>query len=263
MKRNGFDSTRRNLNIGTEASGHGADNKLVIPSSRYASRTWWEQLGVCEVEDRQIQGKSIRFIVETLRDGFYHPASVEDLAYLLSIVPAVDWEGIGAVVLRCPTRKQRILEPQWGRIAFSSNIGMAGKCDLYRGPAILLDSIQLVMSFKWSRSLDSSHSIELERLRRDGHRIQESRREYLIYVSEDSSRNTILYRTTLHEIGHWVDWKERVKRPNLEDLNHQEQLDDAYWSRSTDERESFAHRYSETLRDHLMQTGAIPFQAVR
>ncbi|MDJ0797430.1 MAG: hypothetical protein QNJ51_11470 [Calothrix sp. MO_167.B12] len=46
---------------------------------------------------------------------------------------------------------------------------------------------------------------ELERLREDGHRTATDKRHYLISSTLDSIRNTQLYRTLHHEIGHYVD----------------------------------------------------------
>jgi hypothetical protein len=44
MRRAGWNPTRRNRNIGTAKSGHGLDNSLVIPSPRYESWVFWQNL---------------------------------------------------------------------------------------------------------------------------------------------------------------------------------------------------------------------------
>jgi hypothetical protein len=102
---------------------------------------------------------------------------------------------------------------------------------------------------------------ELERLRADGHMITRQRHRFRIESELASVRNTQLYRTLLHEIGHWVDWLEKVIRPALHELGFEseERLKEAYFRRPAQERESFAHKYADRTRGCLTETGAIPF----
>ena len=89
-------------------------------------------------------------------------------------------------------------------------------------------------------------SAEFERLRNDGHQLSR------VGSNPDSIRNTQLYRTRPHEMGHWVDWLEKVARPVSASV-------DRYFERPQSEREVFAHRYAEAVRDRLKNSGVIPF----
>jgi hypothetical protein len=100
---------------------------------------------------------------------------------------------------------------------------------------------------------------ELERLRADGHEIRRDGRHYRIAATPESARATQLFRTLLHEIGHWVDYVEKVQ--NAPEAG---KADDAllFFARPLAERESFAHRNAETTRAHLIRFGIIPFHRI-
>ena len=66
----------------------------------------------------------------------------------------------------------------------------------------------------------------------------------------------------IHEIGHWVDWLEKVERPEGQGGNYIT-LKDAYFSRPSKEREAFANRYADEIRERLVRTGVIPFEPLK
>jgi hypothetical protein len=113
----------------------------------------------------------------------------------------------------------------------------------------------------WTTSLDPDDSQELDRLRTDGHDVQRVGRKIAITPSGSSARNTQLYRTLLHEVGHWFDWLSKVEKPAANGGDW-ENLERAYFSRPKAEREAFAHRYSEVQRAALEGKGAIPFERI-
>jgi len=92
----------------------------------------------------------------------------------------------------------------------------------------------------------------------------------------DTVRATQLYRTLLHEIGHWVDWRTRERIPAglgaRRDSRTSRPADaktapfdrpwESYWQRPHSERERYAHRYSDQLRKRLMGEGLIPFERI-
>ncbi len=82
----------------------------------------------------------------------------------------------------------------------------------------------------------------------------------MVHVTPESARHTLLYRTMLHEIGHWVDWKEKVEIP-ADHGGDWLALSDAYFARPDSEREAFAHRYADTMAKQLTAAGKIPFSA--
>ena len=148
-----------------------------------------------------------------------------------------------AIVFRQPTRKQDLLRPVWGRLVFETQVsGITGS-------AIHLDAQDPRQEIRWNPSLAPDEQNELSALTADGHRVARTRRWWSILPTLDSTRTTQLYRTLLHEIGHYVDWCRTT--PEL------------YFRRPLQERERSAHRYAMTLRTTLEQRGAIPFDRVQ
>jgi hypothetical protein len=256
--RPGFEPTRRNRNIGTAKRGHGADNKMRIPSVCGLDRIWWEQIRGYDFIEKIVANRTIRFIVEHPREGSVHACSPEMICALLELIPSDDWLGIDCFVFRQSTRKQWLLNPVWGRLAMHAEIGQPGKPNIYAGPAVLLEASDFSAPITWSRSLDPESAKELERLRDDGHTIVEGRRDYSIWGDLIAVQATQLYRTVLHETGHWVDWLEKVERPSRCTEGSYSTLSDAYWARPSSEREAFAHSYADLLRKRLISEGKIP-----
>jgi hypothetical protein len=254
--RNGFNPIRRNRNIGTVRQGHGRNNRFTIPAICHSERTWWEQLGQYRTESRAVNSCELLFIIEQTRSEYIHPCSVEDICHILSLIPVEDWNGLQTFLLRQSTHKQRRVSPCWGRLAFAADIGQPGKSNIYSGPAIVFEAIDPTEKWTWGKSLTPGDAEELERLKADGHRVEDCGSHYLFMGNVESARATELYRTLMHEIGHWVDWQQRVEQPVGYDY---EQLVNAYWARPVQEREAFAHRYADTMRSKLAQQGLIPF----
>jgi hypothetical protein len=256
--RTGVNPTRRNRNIGTAKQGHGQNNRLVIPLARdrYSSL---DCVGKYTSEERTIQGQNITFVVEKVRVGSYHPCTIDDVVWLLGVVPLSDWVGIRTVVFRQPTRKQVILNPAWGRLRYSGELSTAQRQSIATGPMILLDAIDDHMSLKWSSALGPDDLTELNRLQEDGHSIERIGSGFKIRVTPSSARNTQLYRTLLHEIGHWFDWLQSVEGPTKRGEPF-EQLMERYFARPSSEREAFAHRYATEMHEELYCRGLIPFE---
>lgn len=257
--RPGYDARRRNRNIGTARQGRGTENRFVIPLRSDATRTWWEQVRSFKVVKCAIAGRSITFVVEAARAGWVHACSISDLCRLLEIIPAADWDGIAGVVLRQSTRKQWTVNPSWGRLAYAANIGSRGNADVLQGPAILLEAVPPMQRWRWARHLDPLGVAELERLKADNHEVSFDGKQYTFRSSTEAIRNTQLFRTMLHEIGHWVHWLEHVERPAGEDMEQFQSLQDGFFRRPSSERESFAHRYAEVTGARLRKKGLIPF----
>jgi hypothetical protein len=258
MMRSGFQPTRRNRNIGTAKQGRSSDNKMRIPNACGLDRTWFEQLGRHEIVEKVAGGRQVKFIVENTTAGAVHVCSPEKICAVLEQVPHEDWEGLDCFLLRQPTRKQRLLSPVWGRLVMYAEIGQAGKPNVYVGPAVVIEAMHLTAKVTWNLSLDPQAQRELDRLRQDGHRVVEDRRHYTILSDEKSVLTTQLYRTVPHEIGHWVDWLQRVERPSQQTGTDYSLLADAYWSRPAAEREAFAHAYADGLRQRWKAQALLP-----
>lgn len=249
--------TRRNRNIGTAKQGRGQNNALVIPD-RSDGLYWLERIGDYRVEERSIANRVVRFVIEANAMDCIHPCTVADVARILEALPQSDWPGLQTFFFRQPTRKQFVLSPVWGRLLYYSEISTTNGKVLAQGPVIFLDAIQVEKIMIWSTSLDPDYSQELDRLRDDGHVIQRSGHKFKISVTASSARNTQLYRTLLHEIGHWFDWLSKVEEPAAKG-GDRDSLEMAYFARPKAEREAFAHRYADTQRMLLEANGIIPF----
>lgn len=101
---------------------------------------------------------------------------------------------------------------------------------------------------------------EYERLIRDGYSFVETKRHLVAELTEEAVRNTKLYRTLLHEVGHLVDYHEKVLDERTALDPDQDVAADLYFSRPISEREAFAHRFAEELKQTLLANGAIPFE---
>jgi hypothetical protein len=141
----------------------------------------------------------------------------------------------------------------------SAELGQSGKKVRRTGPAIFLEAVNPVAVWKWERNLSPADSLEIERLRTDGHSVEDTGKRFLFRSSLESVRATQLYRTLLHEIGHWVDWLEKVARPTETSPGLYDVLSDRYFARAPQERELFAHRYATELRKRLTSEKRIPF----
>lgn len=249
--------TRRNRNIGTAAQGHGQDNELVIPN-RTDGLHWLDRIGNYSLESRVVAGRPILFMIEETIGGCVHPCTVADVVHMLQSIPASDWAGLDNFVFRQPTRKQLTLSPVWGRLSYWSDITTAKGKRLSSGPTIFLEAVDIEKPMRWSTSLDPDDSAELARLKADGHIVRRMGRQHEIIVTSQSARATQLYRTLLHEVGHWFDWLSKVEEPRTRGADY-DALQSAYFARPKPEREAFAHRYADDLRAKLEAWGAIPF----
>ena len=253
-KNPGYNPTRRNRNIGTKHSGYSQDNKLVIPWAWADNRIFYERLVDPVVVEIQVGSISKHVIIEPTIKGFIHACTVDDIQRLLELIPAEHINDITAFVLRQPKRKEQILSSVWGRLIYSSDL-----CG-FSGPTVYLEAQNFEQPLKWSKSLTPEGAKELERLREDGHVVVTDKRQHIINCTLDTIRNTQLYRTLPHEIGHYVDYLTKVEEPSKDNFDLWSVLNDKYHSRPSQERESFAHRYADEFRKQQIARGTIPFE---
>jgi len=250
-----YDPVRRNRNIGTTKQGHGQDNELSIPQPAITLRSFYERLTAYTKTERKINGHDFLFVTEGTRATSRHACTVDDIAKIIGHIPQEDYGDLRLIVLRQPKRKEETLQPVWGRLIYSYEF--EGK---YM-PAIIVEAIDFTNKFKWSRSLQPEAQRELERLRADGHRIVEEKRNYVATYELENVRNTQLYRTIPHEFGHYVHYLNLVELPGHEDEDYEvwQQRSDAYFNLNSLDKEAFAHRYADKLRSRLVELGVIPF----
>jgi hypothetical protein len=131
----GWNPTRRNKNIGTSKSGYGKDNRLVIPDRYSDISAFWERLNnPVGVEKTIKKNKKITFIVEPTIKGFFHSCTVDDVIKILNHFPGEDIDDIELIIFRQPKKKERVLSPVWGRLAYWSDINK------YSGTGVYLEA---------------------------------------------------------------------------------------------------------------------------
>jgi len=246
--------TRRNKNIGTENQGFGQNNKMEVSSSWHDSKIYWERLTEYKVVSKEIHGDFFTFLVETTRKNSLHPCTIDDLCHLIKQISPNDLIGLRLIVLRQPKKKEELLKPVWGRLNYFVEI------DEHEGSAIMLEAYDLQRTVKWSKSLTVEDRKEFDRLVKDGHPMTETKREFILKPTLDSLRNTMLYRTFLHEIGHYVEYLEKVSRPS--DKNPDYDYWEDYDRIPTIEKEKFAHNYADQMAKKLSEGQVIPFERI-
>ena len=246
--RGGRNPARRNRNIGTAAQGHGNDGELTIPGPAY----FWERLRNPVWVTRVIGDRQLTIAVEPPRAGWSYSVTPDEIATVLRLIPAADHSDLGLVALRQPTNKQEIINPVWGRLRYFVEIGR------YSGPCVILEAVRPNDRQTWRRS-GPLELAEIERLKRDGHEVTQTRRGVVIESDHSSVRATQLYRTLPHEVGHYVDYLQKVETGPESGWK---QRRDRYWSLPVDEREVFAHRYADEFRRQHEATGVLPFPQV-
>lgn len=236
-------ASRKNRNQGTSLNGSGRTNRFRIPRASRDKRGFPEVLREPVEVVRRVGSQPITFLVERPLSGFFHACTIDDICGVLEFVPPGDLQRLRLVLLRQPTRKQRILSPVWGRALYFAQV------EHRWGAAITLESQRPREVIRWSRKVSLAGLDELERLRADGHKVTLDRRHWLVETSPASIRTTQLFRTLLHELGHHVDYVEAVLRPSdwLKDRALGRRLRRVYDARPRREHEEFAHRYAETI----------------
>ncbi|MEM7375531.1 MAG: hypothetical protein AAF587_43460 [Bacteroidota bacterium] len=247
---------RRNRNIGTARQGYGQNNKNVISQQWSDDRMYWGKIDTYTTVEKIINGKKYAFIVEKTRKTSIFPCTVEDIETMISFLDPRHLDGLDLIVFRQPKRREETLNPVWGRLLYFVEIGK------YSGPTIMLESIDFQNVIKWSRKLNIEDQKEFDRLIKDGHQITENKRDFTIVPTITGLRNTQLYRTFVHEVGHYVEYLQKVERPS-------EQEDDVFaYSRNWEkydkipsrEKEDFAHRFAEKIVTTLKREGKTPFE---
>ncbi len=253
-----YNPTRRNRNIGTEKQGYGQNNELSIPKPCHTSKTFYERLDKYEKLIKVINDHKFTFVIENTRKTSKHACTVDDIAKIISNIPKTDFGDLELIILRQPKRKEETLSPVWGRLAYSFEF------ENEYSPAIIIEAIDYERKFKWGRKLSPDDTRELERIKADGHKIKESKKYFEADYELDNVRNTQLYRTLLHEFGHYVHYLEFVERPGNDDeeFEYWNKRNDKYFNLPKSEKEKFAHNYAHKLRGNLTKNGIIPFERI-
>ncbi len=245
------DARRRNRNIGTSLAGRGKNNKNVIPERWSDLTPYWESLRSPVVVKREVQGNSIGFVVEPTRTGCAHACTIDDVCEILTLLPKQHVRYISLVVMRQPTRRQEMLAPVWGRLGYWSEV--AG----LNGPGIYLEARESRATENWPLSLSPEFQRELQRLEKDGHVIERHKRGFKVHSTYASTRNTQLYRSVPHEVGHFVDYLTFDAGHGIE--HGSDDFWDLYGAKPPKDKEDFAHRYADEFQARMRANGRLPF----
>jgi hypothetical protein len=244
--------TRRNRNIGTVKQGHGSSNKLTIPSPCVVSKDFYERLGSYEKVERLINGHAFLFIIEATRQSCNHACSIMDIERIIENIPPSDYGSLRLIVLRQPTKKEAILSPVWGRLIYSYGF----EKDYY--PAIIIEAVDYSKKLYWNKSQSPD---DQKRLKKDGHQFIENKKEFTSSFEIETVRNTQLYRTLLHEFGHYVQYLETVEMRD-KDYEGWNKNFDMYLKIPKSEKEKYANKYAHDLLEKLQKEKIIPFDSI-
>ena len=256
MKHSGWNPTRRNRNIGTEKSGSSRNNKFAVPERWADFRIFWERLNDPVFHPFSIKDHDLTLVVEPPKDGYLHVCTPHDVMSVLELIEQEHLEEIDLVVFRQPKKKEEILKPAWGRFVYYADLGR------YSGPAIYLEAVKSGRTIRWGNKLDTYERKELASLEAEGHKIEKVKRGYDITPAPDSVRNTQLYRTVPHEIGHAVDYLCHALQPQLESGSEAEDeyIRAVFKSKPGLDKEEFANRYAREFFEKWSGNGLLPFE---
>lgn len=251
-----FNPSRRNRNIGTAKQGFSQNNKLTISTPYGSYQSFYEKLTTYKKESRIINNHEFVFVVEDTRLNSVHACSINDIVKIISNIPVEDYGELKFIVLRQPKRKEQIISSVWGRLVYLYEFE---KEDF---PAIILESIDKDSQLIWSKKLSVDERKEFERLKNDGHIFEESNKYFTSKIEPEFARNTQLYRTLLHEFGHYVHYLEQVEKPGHEDegFDEWEKRNDIHVNLPKEEKEKFANNYADKIKSELIKKGVIPFK---
>lgn len=186
-----------------------------------------ENLQRYTTQKRVINGNALTFVLETPRSACSHACSVDDVMRVLSCVPPDDLYLLDLVVFRQPKRKEEVLNGAWGRYYPAVDIKNL------RGSAIFLEALDTRKPLRWEKPLSSWGLERLERLRMQGHTTVETPRYWEIYSTLAAVRETQLFETLPHEVGHHLHYTQ----------------DAEIGRRTKREKEEFAERYAREFID--------------
>lgn len=248
----GWNPSRRNKKIGTSDQGFKARNDFGIPSSRQDDRLFWQKLRNPAVLPCTIGDHEFAILIEPTHADYKYYVSVSDLIEVIKHIPEEHRRDIKVFAFRQPKRKEAIFSHVWGRLGYLVYFGK------YFGPTVFIEAQPIGLTYKIKNDIDADFAQEIERLKQEGHQIELTKRHFEIRSTPQAIRNTQLYGTLIHEIGHQVDYFEKVTRPGeAEDAD--DDLQERYFSLPTKQKEQFAERYAIEMALKLRNKGIIPF----
>jgi hypothetical protein len=229
-----------------------------VPERWADCKVFWERLSdpvICPID---IKGHHITLVIEPPRKGCVHASTPQDIIRVLELIKQEHLEEIELIVMRQPKRKEELLRPVWGRFVYYADLGK------YSGPGVYLEAMEVGACMKWGNQLTPFYRKELDSLEADGHRIERVKRGYVIHTTPESVRNTQLFRTLPHEIGHAVDYLNNSILPSDEASTESESdfISHVYHSKPTLDKEEYANRYAREFYQAHLEQGSLPFEKI-
>jgi len=251
---------RRNRQIGTSSSGYRRPNDMRIPESwmdRHGNFSiYYERVEPAYFSEEKVGRFDLKVLYEPPGNGFSYGCSPTDVLKVLRAAAPTVPSLPDIIAFRQPTHKQRQLKPVWGRFLYFAEFGP------HQGTAIVLETQELGSALRWRKRMSLDDRAKLDRLRDDGHVFNETRRSFEASLSPQTVRNTILYRTLLHELGHWIQYHSEVLNTATALDADQDVASDLYFAKPSSEREAYAHRFADELAERLRSSGVIPFDPI-
>jgi hypothetical protein len=225
----------------------------VIPERWTSARRFYESLASPARVIRRIGPRTVVFLVEKPNPGFGHACSVDDIVGILTCLEKYGASAVDTIVLRQPTRKQRVLQPVWGRLQYFSSLTEEVS------PAIFVEAQPISGTFTRELPRTPDDVAEHECLVQDGHGFVRVGNRYRAQWNPVATRATQLYRTVPHEVGHWMDYLTWPQRCPVRQEVSGAKVGDLYFSRPDRERELFAHQYAQRFLEHVVAHRQVPF----
>lgn len=249
---------RRNRSIGISLAGYKKSNWMRVPESwrdKHGEPTlFWSRVEPSYVEKCSIGKTETTFLYEAPRNGFAYGCSPSDVSIILNKVVDDKWGIPDLIIFRQPTRKQAQQAGVWGRFLYLAEVGK------YSGTAIVLEAQELGREVVWPRKLNIEDQLEFQRLKGDGHVFSQTKRGSTTILTESSVRSTILYRTLIHELGHFRHYQDQITNPKKRLSDDPNTAEELYWATPSSEKEAYAHRFADEWVRKLRTERVIPFQ---
>ena len=255
---------RRNRNIGTKGSGYSQDNEFKIPETwidRYGQYSlFYERIQPSLIHKDKLGESFVTFCYEKPLEGYSYGCNISDVKrVLLNLKDSVP-EFPPLVVFRQPTQKQQTVQPVWGRFIYNYESRNSTAEELNgEFSAIVIEAQKIGASLIWNKKMSLEDRKEFDRLVFDGHVFEEQKRAWKATLTNETIRSTILYRTVIHELGHWKQYCENVIFSRTSLGRDWDESWDLHHSQPVQEKEQFAHRFADENAKNLLKNGRIPF----
>ncbi|MEM6884603.1 MAG: hypothetical protein AAF571_06175, partial [Verrucomicrobiota bacterium] len=127
--------------------------------------------------------------------------------------------------------------------------------------AVVIEATCLNGDYYYPKKQSVEDQLEFEHLKDDGLEFKEDKRHFVASIDEEKVRSIQLYRTLLHEIGHYVHYRESIDRLDIDDEDWEFKYDQ-FWALPSSDKEYYANKYAISKKRELIAKGVIPFSRI-